>query len=503
MGNFGLLLAISFFMMPFLVKSLGDRMYGVWTLVGSVLGYYGLIDIGLSSAVVRFISRAVGRAEKDEVRTVFCTSFYLFLCLGVVTAILTWGLMWALGGIIRNPGDLGLFRALLLILGLNFAIDFPVRSFNAVFTSNIRDDISVGLSMAKSVVATGLIVLAVSNGHGIMMLAVITVGCSLVDSVARIFFAFRLEPALSIHPKYADWSRVRPLFGYSTYSFISRLGDILQFRIDHLVITAYIGLGAVTHYFVAARLVEYLREAISQSVRGMAPVFSQEEGRDDYDSIRAKFLYVTKITGLLATFVVGCAIGFGKPFIHTWMGARFSDSYPVLVVLAAGVYFRMVQLPSVPLLYGISKHKYHAYSTLVEGVLNLTLSLALVRPFGILGVALGTQIPMTVMTLFVQPWYVSRVSGLSLPRYLRHMGRNVAVSGAVFGVAYAACRPFISTGYLPLVLNFMAVSAIYWPLAFWLGLNRHERNHLIMSIRRSIGVSETAADAPLAAQAGK
>jgi O-antigen/teichoic acid export membrane protein len=432
---------------------------------------------------------------------VFCTAFYLFLAMGLITATLTWVLIWGLGGLIKNPGDLGLFRALLLILGLNFAIDFPVRAFNAVFTSNIRDDISVGISMIKSLVATALIALAVKHGQGVMALAAITVGCSLLDSAARIAFAFRLEPALSIHPAHVDWTRVKPLFSYSAYSFVSRIGDILQFRIDNLVITAYIGLGAVTHYFVAARLIEYLREALSQSIRGMTPVFSQEEGRDDYASIRTKFLYVSRLTSLLATFVVGCALGFGRPFIQTWMGARFADSYPVLVALAAGVYFRMVQLPSVPLLYGISKHKYHAYSTLAEGLLNLVLSLILVKKLGILGVALGTQIPMTFMTLFIQPWYVSRVTGLSIGLYVRHTARNVAVSVAVFAVAYLAARPFIAPNYLSLVFCGVIVSVIYWPLAVWFGLAKHERDHLLGSLRRAATPYEE--EAPLVAEAGK
>ena len=59
--NFVLSIAISFYLMPFLIRSLGDSTYGIWTLVGEFLGYYGLMDIGLSSAVSRFISRAVGR----------------------------------------------------------------------------------------------------------------------------------------------------------------------------------------------------------------------------------------------------------------------------------------------------------------------------------------------------------------------------------------------------------------------------------------------------------
>ena len=132
--NFVIMIATSFFMMPFLVRSLGEERYGLWTLVGSFLGYYGLMDIGLSSAVVRFISRAVGRKDDEEVRTVIATSFYMFLILGLLSAAVTVIAVFLIGFFVSSSVDLRMMRILLLLLGLNFAVDFPVRSFNAVFT---------------------------------------------------------------------------------------------------------------------------------------------------------------------------------------------------------------------------------------------------------------------------------------------------------------------------------------------------------------------------------
>ncbi|HEY6938283.1 MAG TPA: hypothetical protein VI424_14085, partial [Terriglobales bacterium] len=39
--------AVSLLMMPFIVHTLGDRIYGLWALVATLLGYYGLLDFGL------------------------------------------------------------------------------------------------------------------------------------------------------------------------------------------------------------------------------------------------------------------------------------------------------------------------------------------------------------------------------------------------------------------------------------------------------------------------
>ena len=56
--NIGATALVSIVMMPFIVRMLGDRMYGLWILVATFVGYYGLADLGLSSAVNRFMARA-------------------------------------------------------------------------------------------------------------------------------------------------------------------------------------------------------------------------------------------------------------------------------------------------------------------------------------------------------------------------------------------------------------------------------------------------------------
>ena len=56
--------AVSFFLMPFLIHALGDRWYGMWALIGSITSYYALLDLGLTSAVNRFLTQAVARDDE-------------------------------------------------------------------------------------------------------------------------------------------------------------------------------------------------------------------------------------------------------------------------------------------------------------------------------------------------------------------------------------------------------------------------------------------------------
>ena len=49
---------------PFIVKSLGKAEYGLYTMIGALVGYMTILDFGLTNAIVRFV--ALYQAKKDK-----------------------------------------------------------------------------------------------------------------------------------------------------------------------------------------------------------------------------------------------------------------------------------------------------------------------------------------------------------------------------------------------------------------------------------------------------
>jgi O-antigen/teichoic acid export membrane protein len=115
----------------------------------------------------------------------------------------------------------------------------------------------------------------------------------------------------------------------------------------------------------------------------------------------------------------------GRPFIERWMGPSYLDGYTCLAALVPGTMVALWQSPSVSLMYGVSKHKFLAFSSAIEGVVNLALSIVLARKYGIVGVALGTTFPLLASKIFVQPVYVCRIAGIEYQNYLRRIGRTI------------------------------------------------------------------------------
>src|SRR5215813_14408414 len=70
---------------PFIVHRLGDTANGIWVLIFSVTGYYGLFDLGIRSSVVRYVSKYTATGEDDELARVVNTSLFSYSAIGLAS----------------------------------------------------------------------------------------------------------------------------------------------------------------------------------------------------------------------------------------------------------------------------------------------------------------------------------------------------------------------------------------------------------------------------------
>src|SRR5262245_34126876 len=76
--GFATQVVVAFFMVPALVQGLGDRPYGIWSLVDSVLAYLNLFDVGIAASVLRYVAKFHEIKNHDSLNRVFSTSLCMF-----------------------------------------------------------------------------------------------------------------------------------------------------------------------------------------------------------------------------------------------------------------------------------------------------------------------------------------------------------------------------------------------------------------------------------------
>jgi len=453
---------IAFMMMPFVIQHLGDRWYGLWIIVGSLIGYYGYLDFGLSSACQRFIAKALHDEDNPgDINTVISSALCLFLGLSIIAILITVLTVSVAPLFVSSEEELSTFKIVFIILGIKTAIMFPFMVFNGIITGYLRYDISSYIEFAKLLLRTILIIIYLTMGYSIISLAVITLITEVGGYIALALWSKKIHPSMKFSRKFIDYSLFKQLLNYGKFSFLASLGDILRFKIDDLVVARFIGLSMVTHYAIAIRLIDYVGQLL-QTVLGMfMPVFTKYISQNEEEVLKEKFLIVTEISTFLTLLIVPALMVVGESFISLWMGKEYIDAYIPLIILSSAFIMDGCNRICVVMLYAKAKHDYYAKINMVEGVANITLSLLLVQEYGIIGVAIGTAIPTIFIKAVLLPRFSCDLLGIPLLVYYKLLFKHLFMA-LFFYACYFYVHDAISiSNYFTLVFMVCAFSSVY------------------------------------------
>jgi O-antigen/teichoic acid export membrane protein len=427
----------AFFLAPRLVHGLGDERNGIWSLIESILAYLMLFDLGVAVSVVRYVARFEATRDWDKLNRVFSTSLVIFAGAGGLALLIALGLAFPFANMLGIADELRTeARWMLALLGLNLAIGLPLSVFPCVLDG-------LGRYPAKAVVRTGvlfvrtaLFVWILHREGGLIDLAWAVTGCNLVEHFLMGMVAWWHLPSLRFSFRLVDRATFTTIRGYSVDAFLALIAGRISFQTDALVIGMFQPARFITFFAIGARLVEYAKNAVRSFTSVLVPAVSSLDARGDLETIRTVITDGTRYVLWIIIPVQAGLLFLGKPFLSLWMGARYVDlCYPTLVILTIPLALAMAQSVAARVLYGMGRIRWFSRVVMMEAAINLLLSLVLVGPLGIEGVAWGTTIPNLFSNLLVLG-YVCRVVSLDRGVYLRRAWLLPTGSGFVLAMIW-------------------------------------------------------------------
>src|SRR5581483_5081840 len=408
------------FLSPYILHRLGDAAFGIWVLIFSITGHYGLFDLGIRSSVVRYVAKARARNDLEYGSRLISTSLFSYACIGGVTFLITLFVSANVSTFFSIPPEFQrAARTLLLMVGAAVSLGFPLGISGGMLEGLQRFDVTSLTSIASTLLRAVLIVFALRRGHGLLVVAFITVVMPILSSLVRGLFALRLLP-VRLSWKYVDRATFREMANYSGVSFIMIVSTRMRFNSDEIIVGKFLSAAAITYFNIGARIVDYAEEVVEAFSQICVPMSGHADARGDTDRLRKIFVLGNRLCSFITFPICAVLVILGKSVIEAWVGAKYiPQSYPVLLLMVIPSTLMMAQSASGRVLFGMAKHKTLAMVTLVEGIVNILLSIALVRPYGIVGDALGTAIPLTATMVFFLPGHVCRKLQIPQRVYLR------------------------------------------------------------------------------------
>lgn len=474
---------IAFFMMPLFVHNLGDDWYGIWTVISGFIGVYFVLDLGVTSAVSRYTSSAVGKNDKHELNQIVNTALIIFLCLSLLVTLVTFIISFFSSVVIETPEYQTVVSQVILVAGLSVALEFPFNAFAGLTEAKSRFDQLVYVRAFTLTVGAIVNYIQLVNGIGILGIAIAGFVMARISNLLYFYLAKKNFPEMVINLKLATKDHAKKLFSFSFWSFLISLASTLPFRANPLIIAAFISPSAVTLYVVGQRLVEYTNRFLSQATNMLTPSFTQHYERGEYGAIREKLLFMVRINTIGALVSIFGLIGLAEALISTWMGDEYMAGYGVVVIRIFGLMAAFIFSNTTNILYAVNKHKYLAALTIIEGIALIVISILLIDSYGILAVAIGATVPALVTRFVVLPIYVSKVISLN-PLHLFGVVAKcllvLAPLGCIF--VYWSREIYKPEGYLDIALLGAAISLLLMVLGLFTQFNKQERQKLLSAL---------------------
>ena len=460
---------VGIFLWPFILHHLGDAAAGIWVLIFSVTGYYGLFDLGIRSSIIRYVSKYSATDDREKLTQFVNTALFTYTGIGVASMVLTALLSSSVEHFFKIPPEMhSQARLLLLMVGASVSLGFPLGVFGGMLEGLQRFYILNWTNIGATLARAALIVYFLNRGYGLLTVALITVGLPIISSMLRGFIVFRLCP-VPLGLTHVDRFSFRHMANYGGATFLVMIAARLRFRTDELVLGTMMSTVAVTWFNIGARIVDYAQEFVASLAQVFVPMSSQSEATGNLDRVRKIYIAGNRACAFLILPITAILILLGKHVIRIWVGARYvPHSYPVLVVMIIPFALMLSQAASTRVLFGLGKHQTLAAITVIEGIANLVLSIALVPPLGIVGDALGTAIPLSFTCLVFLPRHLKKQIGVPVGTFLREAYTlPILLTLPLVAALWFANRVFYPRNLIQLTLETLAVSSIYAVGLLW------------------------------------
>lgn len=391
----GIGIVASLVTVPITSRYLGTERFGLWLLLGGLLSWVSLADLGLGNTLMTELARADGNEDRARARLLVSSALYPVLLIAVAVTItfgaayasIPWARVFNVSDAVA-PREVGAAAAVTMALfAARLPLALPGRIY-AAYQEGYRYQLWSG---ACSVLAVLALLGAMAAGASLPTMLAAFYGTAMLADVGAAAQLFGSRKPWLV-PNLGSWDLrlSRALLGTGSMFWIAQIAAILLLETDLLVVTQMFGAGRVAEYGVALKLFGVVSLAQMAFVEALWPAYAEALARRDLAWVRRTF---ARSIGLGVGWAVAASallVGVGGMAVRVLIAADpppgrwlLASMATTAVVTAVGQCFAM-------LLNALGNIRIQAALGVASGIFNIGVSVLLARHIGLPGIALGT-----------------------------------------------------------------------------------------------------------------
>lgn len=425
-GAHGLRLALNLLLIPLLIASLGPSDYGFYLILLNFSELILVLDGGITTGLTHRLSHALAQGDRAALGAQFALGQRLYLGLGGTLALVGFCAMpWLIPTFHLSGAHLAIAPLCLALTILDGALNLTSCYFNAVIKAHCLHQLTHGAVGAHGIVVNVASVLLVMSGFGLVDILSVRLLASMLKIAWLATQVWRVEPEALCWGRTFSWHAFGALFAISASALTQRISAFLAHRTASFLIAAFLGLTSVAIFGVVERIFGQITQLCLMLSDGLFPAFTRLSSASEAEKSRFFFLRMSTLLHFMAALpTLAVALFYPQVFAFLSGGTlAMAPTIPLACLLGLVSWSIVMQLPASSFLFASGWHRFQTVSALLTALVNVTVCLVLVKPLGLLGVALGITLP-----------HLIQHQAITIPLACRHLGVSLAAYGrTVYG----------------------------------------------------------------------
>ena len=381
-----------------LYQGLNAEQFGFWSLLWAIFGYGILLDFGFGYAAQKRVAELSVKKDWDQLSRVL-SSIIGFYCLSAAVAV-------AIGIVFSGPlvdlfkvsaANRENFRVILMVFLAGIGLAFPLGVFPEILQGQQRIVLANNLSLGTTVANFFCVLTVFTMKLSFLTLVILALSCVVLPYLLAAWLALRHMPGVRLSPGLFSKQALFQTGKFSVFAYLNMMGNVLRNKADQPVISAILGVAAVTPYQAGGKIGDMFGQLTKQIADVLSPTAAHLHAKGDTAGLRQMLIGGMRFSILGATpLYVLCAAymdglirlltGVKEPAAAMlWVGHLLLFWYYSLV-LTHWVFKRMFLMAG--------QERRMMWQGVSEALVNLALSITLTLALqSMVGVALGSVIP--------------------------------------------------------------------------------------------------------------
>lgn len=418
----GVSIITGFLSVSLLTRCLGQSEYGVYSLVASMVGYISIMDFGMHNVTIRYITIYKAQSDWSGQSHFLGLTVKIYFFIDLIAAIIGLGVFNSVPYIFEarlTAPEIELTQKLFLVLLINLLISMPGAVFEACLIAYEKFVYVKSLSLLKLVMKLILMSAILLTGGRSLALVFLDTFLNISVLLAEIVYCFSgLKISIDYSARLQNNPLLKKIVLFTSFVFIASISDQINWKADGIILGIIEGAKAVGISAVGMQLMSVYRSVTSVVSSVYLPqvtnmVITGKSNKELTDiMIRVGQIQLALVGLILCGFFT-----VGKSFIVFWAGKEYVDAYWVFAVLAVSLIVPSTQSIGINILEAKNMHKFRAKVYLGISVLNILLTVFLVKKYSVIGAALGTAMAMIVGNTIIINIYYWKAVRLEIPRF--------------------------------------------------------------------------------------